>query len=292
MTDAVVELPIGDWQPACAPALQARAVEALERGAVLLFPHLHFPLSADELGVMTAGVGGAAKNVSLDPSRGALKGTGAGEREQTILQELMGRFGLAARTLLAGVLPGYTSGLQQARISFRPAEIESRTTSWRKDDTRLHVDSFPSSPVHGRRILRVFSNINPHGRNRVWRIGEPFEDVAARFLPSVPPPRPGSAALMRALHITKSRRSPYDHYMLQLHDRMKADLDYQQKVPQTVREFQPGSSWICYTDQVSHAAMRGQFALEQTYPLPVASMATPANSPLGILQRQLGRPLL
>lgn len=288
----VVEFPVGDWQPACAAAMQAQAVAALECGGVLLFPHLQFPVSEDELKVMTAGVGGAAKNVSLDPTLGALRGTGAGAREQTILQEMMARFGNAAKSLLAGVLPGYTAGLQQARISFRPAEIEGRTTSWRKDDTRLHVDSFPSSPVHGRRILRVFSNINPHGKNRVWRIGESFEDVARRFIPAVPAPRAGSAALLRALHITKTRRSAYDHYMLQLHDRMKADLDYQRDVPQTVREFHPGSSWICYTDQVSHAAMRGQFALEQTYSLPVASMATPGNSPLGILERQLGRPLL
>jgi 3-deoxy-D-manno-oct-2-ulosonic acid (Kdo) hydroxylase len=289
----VFEVPVRDWQPECSAATRAAAVDALERGGVLLFSQLRFALSPEELAVMTADVGGGdRKNVSFDPRVGALQGTGAGQREQAVLQDMMARFGKAARSLLHGVLPGYSDGLEQQRISLRPTEIEGRTTSWRKDDTRLHVDSFPSSPVHGQRILRVFSNINPHGKNRVWRIGEPFDDVAARFIPSVPPPRRGSAALMKALHITKSRRSPYDHYMLQLHDRMKADVDYQREVPQTVCEFQPGSSWICYTDQVSHAAMRGQFALEQTYSLPVASMAVPANSPLGILERELGRPLL
>jgi hypothetical protein len=48
----------------------------------------------------------------------------------------------------------------------------------------LHVDAFPSRPIRGERILRVFTNIHPDSTQaRVWRVGEPFEDIARRYLP-------------------------------------------------------------------------------------------------------------
>jgi hypothetical protein len=288
----IVELPVRDWTEPCPPHWQERALAALEQGGVLLLPELAFPLDSGELALVRSGVGAAAKNISLDPSRGQLRGSEAGETEQDVLLAMMVRFGEASRDLLGQILPTYSPHLQQARTSFRPTEIEGRRTSWRKDDTRLHVDSFPSSPTHGRRILRVFCNINPAGRPRVWKLGQPFDAVAEHFLPAIAAPAPGSAALLRALRITKTRRSAYDHYMLQLHDRMKADLAYQTQVPQHIHEFLPGQTWIVYTDQVSHAALRGQHALEQTYTLEPDSMGDPALSPLGVLQRRLGQPLL
>ena len=74
----------------------------------------------------------------------------------------MARFSDSARSLVAGCFR-VSPRITRARASFRPAEIAGRQTSWRKDDTRLHIDSFPASPVQGRRILRVFSNVNPLG---------------------------------------------------------------------------------------------------------------------------------
>lgn len=57
------------------------------------------------------------------------------------------------------------------------------STSWRKDDSRLHVDAFPSRPNYGERIIRIFTNINPHGEARSWRVGEDFTQLASRYLP-------------------------------------------------------------------------------------------------------------
>jgi len=155
----------------------------------------------------------------------------------------------------------------------------------------LHVDSFPSAPVQGKRILRVFSNVNPDGKCRHWRLGESFEYIAKRFLPSMPGPVWGSSRLLQWCGITKSRRSVYDHFMLQLHDRMKADLAYQSSGDQIDFEFPPGSTWIAFADQVSHAVMSGQYLLEQTFYLPVTSMLDPSRSPLQILERLSGRKL-
>src|SRR5205823_2839689 len=197
-----------------------------------------------------------------------------------------------ATSLVEALFPAYSRRLQRARASFRPAEIAGRQTTWRHDDTRLHIDSFPATPVHGRRILRVFTNVNPEGRTRSWRIGEPFEAVAERFAAQLRMPLPFSATLLRLARITRSRRSAYDALMLQLHDRMKADREYQLKAPQITIDFPAGATWIAFTDRVSHAAMAGQYQLEQTFLLPVDAMRQPERSPLRFLERMKQRALV
>ncbi len=287
----VISLPIASWDHPCTTAEQERAVRALEQGSVLLFPQLGFSMLDGEDRLLSPLIAGKGKNVSMDPSSGTLRGSGADEADLRLLRSMMKRFATSSSALLRNLLPRYEAGLQQARTSFRPVAIDGRSTSWRKDDTRLHVDSFPSSPTQGKRILRVFTNVNPHGQSRTWRLGESFEGVARRYLPLIPGPICGANQLLNLLGITKSRRSIYDHFMLRLHDRMKADLAYQVEVAQTVHEFQTGSTWIVFTDQVSHAAMGGQFALEQTFHLPVDCMLDPSHAPPRILERLLGREL-
>jgi len=181
--------------------------------------------------------------------------------------------------------------VQRARASFRPAEIAGRASSWRKDDTRLHVDAFPATPSGGRRILRLFTNVNPEGRPRCWRIGGDFDDVATRFEPQLRLPLPGSGFVLAALRVTKSPRTPYDALMLQLHDAMKGDEDFQRTTIQSSVDFPAGSTWLCFTDQVSHAATSGQYQLEQTFLLPVDAMLNPDRSPLRVLEKLKRRSL-
>jgi hypothetical protein len=176
--------------------------------------------------------------------------------------------------------------------SFRPIAVEGRNTSSKKDDTRLHVDAFASRPNQGRRILRVFCNANPHGQARTWLVGEPFEPYAQRFLPRVRAQWPLEGPLLKALHVTKSIRTPYDHLMLGLHDTGKLDDAYQQSAPRERIDFPAGSTWVCFTDQVLHAALGGQYLLEQTFMLPVSAMLHAERSPLRILERLSGRRLV
>jgi hypothetical protein len=269
----------------------------LEEGAVLFLPELAFDVRWDEKIHFTPSIA-AAKNISFDPSTGRLGGTavksvqdGSAESLDS-LSAMLRRFSDAAASLVDALFSAYSSRLQRARASFRPAEIAGRQTTWRHDDTRLHIDSFPATPVQGRRILRVFTNVNPDGRSRSWRIGEPFEEVAQRFGGQLRMPLPFSGALLKLVGITKSRRSAYDAMMLQLHDRMKADLAYQTNAPQTAIDFPAGSTWIAFTDRVSHAAMAGQYQLEQTFLLPVDAMQHPERSPLRILERIKQRALV
>jgi hypothetical protein len=204
---------------------------------------------------------------------------------------MLRRFGDMAETLLHDLLPGYTSALERARTSFRPAEIAGREYSPRHDDRLLHVDAFPSRPMRGRRILRLFCNIAPDGAPRLWHVGEPFPDFARQFLSRTRAAMPGSAWLLQRLGVTKGRRSEYDRIMLRLHDAGKLDAAYQSDAPRATLSFASGTMWLCFTDQVLHAALAGHCALEQTFHLPVGAMEFPEHSPLGVLERLAGRAL-
>lgn len=268
------------------------AAAALEVGNVLFLPSLACRILADEHSIFSPAILSSAKNASFDPTTGRVSGTRLTGSDVEPLRRLLTRFSEAAAILVRHLLHPYTDRLQRARASFRPAEIAERPTSWRKDDTRLHIDSFPANPVQGRRILRLFSNVNPAGRPRAWRVGEDFRDVADRFAKGLSLPWPGQALLLQTLHITKSRRTPYDALMLEIHDRMKQDRDFQQHSEQEAVDFPSGSTWIAFTDQVSHAALAGQYQLEQTFLLPVDGMLDQRRSPLRILEAVRGRPLV
>lgn len=289
----VVELPIGSWSPELGGEESRRYAAELEAGKVLYLPRLGFALEPQEKRFLDPRWSNAkAKNISYDPVGAQIKGAIGNTSDLEDLRRLLERFHQDAVGLVQRLFPAYTARLCIARASLRPMPVEGRVSSWRKDDTRLHIDAFPSRPNRGERILRVFSNVNPGCEPRVWRVGEPFESLAQRMLPRLRRPFPGSAFVMEQLRITKSRRSTYDHYMLQLHDSMKADLGYQKTVPQEGIAFPPGSSWICFSDQTSHAAMSGQHLLEQTLHVPVEGLYDPLSSPLKVLERLTGRALL
>ncbi|HGM5252766.1 Kdo hydroxylase family protein [Serratia sp. CY52157] len=287
---AVLTLPLRQW----AAAEASSAVSELEQGKVLFLPELAFTLSEQEMPLLDpALVDPKRKNISYQPLSGKLTGVAVAERRQQV-QQLLERYYQSCRQLIAGLLPEYREALHHPTGSLRlhPVSAWRASSSWRKDDSRLHVDAFPSRPNYGERILRIFTNINPHGEHRQWRVGEPFPELAQRFMPRLARYSAFSSWLQHRVRITKTRRSHYDHLMLQLHDAMKADGDYQQQGPQLALAFPPGSSWICFSDQTPHAAMGGQFMLEQTFLLPVNKMQDPQRSPLKVLEQLRGQPLI
>jgi hypothetical protein len=286
---SLVTLEIADWRPALAPDEQRAAAQSLEDGCVLVLPRLHFALSAEEQRFLSPQWSdGRAKNISLEGAK--LKGARGYEQDQAALAAMIGRFAGDAAALVTALFPRYAPYVKRARTSYRPQPAVGREVSWRKDDSRLHVDAFPSRPNRGERILRVFSNVNST-EDRVWRVGEPFETMARKFLPRIRPQWPLEAAALSALFVTKGQRSEYDHLMLGLHDRAKEDLAYQRGCAQEVARFAPGTTWICFSDQVMHAAVSGQFMLEQTIHLPVSALYDARRSPLATLERLTGRAL-
>jgi hypothetical protein len=286
----IVSLDFTSWRPLPTAEEQKNAVSALEGGGVLVLPRLKFELAADELRFLSPEWSdGRTKNISFEGN--AVKGARGEPDDLAALGRMIGRFAASAGELVATLFPRYAPYVRRARTSFRPQPAVGRAVSWRKDDARLHIDAFPSRPNHGERILRVFSNVNP-AEDRVWRVGEPFASMAQTFLPRIRRQLPGTPALLALLRVTKGVRSEYDHLMLGLHDCAKADLDYQRDCEQQIVRFAPGTTWVCFSDQVMHAAVSGQHMLEQTIHVPLAALYGPERSPLAILERLCGRRLL
>jgi hypothetical protein len=293
---SIREFPDTRWDET-GDAHATRGVEALiEAGAVLSFPSLAFVLEASERRFLDPRwADGKAKNISLRWTAGhtdsEMRGALGEAQDVAELKAMIVRYAEASEAFALRLFPHYRGRLKRGNTSFRPVDVAGRETSWRKDDTRLHVDAFPSNPMQGTRLLRVFCNVNPSGRAREWRVGEPFEAHAKRYLPGIGRPLPGSAWLLETIGITKRRRTEYDHLMLQLHDRAKADAAFQRESPQARVDFAPGTTWVVFSDQVLHAAMGGQHMLEQTFYLDAEDQLHPELSPRGTLERLLARPL-
>lgn len=286
-------LSINSWHAKISLEEQQRAIQALESGQVVYLPQLKFSLKGDENKFLSPEIADEkSKNIRLDLRNEKLGGANCAAADLPELKNMLARFAMQTKQLVIAMFPRYVLNLEMARTSFRPVEVLGRASSYRKDDTRLHVDAFPSTPNQGRRILRVFSNVNPLGKPRVWRVGEPFAVVTKRFFPQLPKPFPGAAKIMQGLRLTRGYRTDYDHYMLNMHNQMKADLAYQKNAEQSEIHFPPNSTWMVYTDVVSHAAMGGQYLFEQTFHLPATAMQNPELSPLRILEKVAGRALV
>lgn len=271
-------LEINDSTPKACKHVQ----KSLEYGQVVFLPQGGFQLKENEMPLLNElFLAPKQKNISYHHRFQSLSHFNQNYPEnQLIAHAMMQRFALYAKDLIDQMFPGFKEGLEMGRTSYRPAKVEGRVSSLLKDDTRLHVDAFSTTPVHGKRILRVFSNINPHDQPRIWHVGEPFADVLNRFEATLPRYSSWKSSMLTVLKLTKSKRSHYDHLMLCLHNQMKRDEHYQQTVKKTEFAFPSNSTWMVFTDQVSHAALSGQYLLEQTFYLPVNCQHYPELSPL------------
>src|SRR2546423_1655171 len=130
------------WGPHVSAAVADCAAE-LEGGAVLVLPELGFDVRLDEKIYFSPSIA-MAKNVSFDPSSGRIAGAALSsvpEAGAEPLTAMVRRFSNGATSLVEALFPAYARRLERGRASFRPAEIAGRRTTWRHDDTRLHIDS-------------------------------------------------------------------------------------------------------------------------------------------------------
>lgn len=181
--------------------------------------------------------------------------------------------------------------------SFRPMEENGRPARLHARNDLLHVDSFPTRPTNGARILRFFTNINPK-RDRVWITSQTFEALGPRLVKAGGlaaslnnPLSQGIHSLAGVLHLYAAKRSPYDVLMQRCHNAMKGDAKFQANAVKTRWVFPPNSSWMLFTDCVTHAVLSGQYALEQTLLVPHAALLETQRSPLAILESLTGQRL-
>jgi hypothetical protein len=287
--------------PALTDAAQSPTPEErLERGDVLFYPTCPFrlPEGDDRRFLLEQELAGRAhKNVSYNPHSGKAGGyraTSAARAER--LRALLADFSATATAWLRQALPRYAGGWELDRVSFRPVEESTRKVRMSARNDLIHVDSFPTRPTHGRRILRLFANVNPT-EPRVWATSDPFARLLERYGRDAGLPRLDARGwlrqgLLRILLPLRPRGSAYDDFMHRFHNFLKANADFQAHGPKRLWTFPPGSAWTALTDTCSHAALRGRFALEHSYFIVPSVLALPAESPPALLERLCGLPVL
>ena len=282
--------------------LDDSAYESLERGNILFFPKAPFGWSEEDYRFLTAQRqtgAGYHKNIAYRPADSRLTGVAAGTDRET-LRRILKTLSEQSERILARLLPRYAAGWRLDYASFRPFEEENRGLSLHARNDLLHFDAFPTRPTHGDRIMRFFVNLNPE-QSRVWITGESFETLAARFagnagLPGMVkrPASPLTTVLVRlaaGAGFGQFARSPYDSMMHRLHNFLKENTKFQAESVKDTWEFPPLSSWIVYTDIVSHAVLSGRLAFEQTFIIARQSMLRPEFAPASVLERIVGAPV-
>ncbi len=276
--------------------------EHLEAGGILLFPQMPLEISVEDCRfLLRQRQTGASyhKNIAYRPGPDILTGVARGtDREQ--LRRILRCYSQQATGLLARLLPRYAEKSRLDFTSYRPFEEEGRKLPLHSRNDLLHVDAFPTRPTHGDRILRFFTNLNPQ-QPRVWLTTEPFEALTKAFAGEArlveearrhsSPFRQALAGFGRVAGFRSLDRSPYDALMHRFHNFLKENRQFQETWPKARLEFPPKSSWIVFTDMLSHAVLAGQFALEQTFIVSRQALLKPEDAPISVLERLTGVPL-
>ena len=274
----------------------------LESGNILYFPQTPFEFPDDDIQfLLTRKQTDAAfhKNIAYRPAADRITGVDKsagpdGDRLRAILRGYSQR----SAHFLGELLSPYAGKWKLDFASYRPLEERGRPARLRARNDLPHVDAFPTRPTNGDRILRLFTNLNPT-QNRVWITSQTFDVIGPRFAKAIGLARPnGGGWLQRAFrkiataaHLPGANRSPYDDFMHRCHNAMKENAEFQEGCPKQRWEFPPQSTWIVFTDFVSHAVLEGQYALEQTFIVSREAMVRPETSPLAILESLAGYPL-
>jgi hypothetical protein len=131
-------------------------VPALESGKVLFLPQLDFAIQPAELALLNPAIADPKrKNISLEPQAGGKLHGVADPANEAAVRALIARYREAAFALVDQLLPEYRGKLRAAPTSLRLMRVENRQTSWRKDDSRLHVDAFRRAHLWRAHFARV-----------------------------------------------------------------------------------------------------------------------------------------
>lgn len=231
-----------------------------------------------------------SKDISFDPVSGRLSGArlpNEGARQK--LLEILGRFSDGVKSWLQVSIPQYASGLTSDRVSLRCREEATRVSRLRARNDLLHIDHFPTRPSMGRRILRVYVNIDPTD-SHVWSVSEQFPELLARFAAKNRIPErtveqwtSPVPSMIRLFAGKKANRSAYDALMVKLHDFLKENQKFQLKAARKVHTFPRGATWALFADGLAHAQLRGRFALEHSFFVDTDCLLSPEHAPITLV---------
>jgi len=274
----------------------------LEAGNIVLLPRSPIPFPDEDRDLLFGRKQASSpyhKNIAYRPMENRITGvSGSAGAESQPVGRILRDYSRRVTEFLSDLLSPYAANWKLDYASYRPVEENARPARLHARNDLLHFDSFPTRPTNGARILRFFTNINP-AQSRVWVTSQTFEAFIPRFALAAgladSSTREAFIRRMRsfagAVGLPAFGRPPYDEFMHRCHNLMKEDANFQESATKQRWEFAPNSSWIVFTDCVSHAVLSGQFALEQTFLIPQHALVAPQRSPLAILEKIAGRRL-
>jgi 3-deoxy-D-manno-oct-2-ulosonic acid (Kdo) hydroxylase len=296
MTDGSGEITVSG--PQSTPEI---ACQFLEKGGIIYFPETPFSLAKADREFLLSQKQHSAdyfKNIAYRPAQDKVTGMdriSAEELEQ--MRAIMADFHHQVYAFLEHFLAPYAQHWKPDFATFRPIEEKGRKMRLRARNDLLHVDSFPTRPIYGDRILRTFLNINP-SQNRLWQTSETCEALIKTFRNDVAPPMPFDqkqasrdsllTSMTKMLGLKRSGSSSYDDWMMKFHNFLKENEEFQKTCRKDRWEFPPNSTWLVFTDMVSHSVLAGQFALEQTFIISKEDLVLPQKAPYNILKQVYG----
>jgi hypothetical protein len=279
---------------------------ALEGSEVVFFPSCPFPLpSEDDLKFLREELPlqSKVKNVSYHPESDTVPRFEAPEAVQARVKQILKDHERAVSNYLRDTIPHLARGWTVGTCSFRPLQEKGRDLKPRSSNELVHIDAGAYGATCGNRILRFFVNVNPDV-DRVWgtkgsfgslfKEHQAFNEVARASKQKINI-RKGLldhcysglvAALSKAYPLARVvDSSPYDRAMRRIHNYMKESEQFRadNSSYQEIR-FPPLSSWMVFTDGVSHAVVSGQHTLVTTMIVPLANCQQPELSPFRILE--------
>lgn len=264
--------------------------EELERGGIVYFTRIPLQITEQDLAFLRAQKQSDAayhKNIAYRPLHDRLTGY-AGEDEQR-MQQVLRAFSTQALDYMRQFLRPYQFDVEYA--SFRPLQEANRKAKQNARNDLIHVDSFPTRPTHGKRILRFFTNIHP-SMKRVWKTGPAFPELARRYaessglLQQYRRQRNGRGwrEALAGMGLPVKVHPAYDQFMHGFHNWLKANSEFQNDPSHPITEMEPLTSWMAITDTASHAVLSGQYALEQTILIHPESLLLPEQAPNRVLE--------
>ena len=267
------------------------AAAFLEAGQVLQYTDAPFVLpNSEDLEYLRSREmpGRNSGNVIYNPADRTIEGWSGPHFEAERVARICADFSENICDWLCELLPEYHGGMSAGYVGIRLQEEATHCANLAARTDLLHLDYSPMRPTSGQRVLRLYVNINPI-EPRIWVTSEGFSTLLERYerCSSIPQRTQDDwCSPDRSLARLWGRepvRSHYDQFMRRLSRFLKEDDAFQEFAPRRLWHFQPGEAWLLFTDGLSHAVLRGQYALEHTFYISPEVLEDFSSSPLGQL---------
>jgi 3-deoxy-D-manno-oct-2-ulosonic acid (Kdo) hydroxylase len=267
----------------------------LEQGEIVCFPKCPFALpNQTEMQFLLEQrvLGSAGNHIVYDPVSSEVHHAASADRAATAqLAEILKAHTRRATAWLAELLPRYAKAWQVGSSTLRPEEEATRRLRFSQREDLLHVDPFPEGGSRGRRLLRLFVNLNPV-EPRVWATSEGLGRLLERFGETVGLPAHEQSSwtwqvrqgVMQLLDSRQRGRTATDDFRLRLATFLKANDHFQEKGPKRFWHFAQGSAWLVMTDGLSHAVLRGRHASEMSFFIEPSTLACPELEPSRVIE--------